>query len=409
MNPATGPLAGLRVIELGEMVAGPYTAKLLADFGAEVIKVEDPEAGDPARFRGPYPDGVPDPERSGLFIYLNTNKLGITLALTGSDGQAVLHRLLDRADVLVTNLSRRRLADFDLLPVSVRARHPRLIVTTVTPFGLDGPYTDYQGDELVAFAMGGLAAATPGMPDAVDDPEAEPPLHPAAFVAETIAGVTGAVATMLAWFTREQTGSGAHVDVSQQAAVAAMEQRDMTAYSYAGLISGRLPNTIGRMPNFYLPCKDGYVVVAAPLDHQWNRLVELMGDPDWAHSDLFNSADARALHWDGLKALLLDWTMSLTGDEIYRRAQQKGLPFFPFYPLSRTLTSEQVAARESLATVRVAGTAFQIPGAPFRMSKSPWLLRRPAPRLGGDTRHVLRTVLGEPVSATNQPRDPRHT
>ncbi|MCY4638980.1 MAG: CoA transferase [Chloroflexi bacterium] len=386
---APGALAGLRVVEVGEWVSAPFAAKLFADFGADVVKVERPGAGDPARTDGPFPDDRPDSECSGLFLYLNTNKRGVQLDLRDGAGRASLERLLEETDLLITNLPRRRLLETGLDPESLRSRHPGLIVTTITPFGLDGPYADYLGDELVTYAMGGLAYASPGVPDVVDDPEAEPPLHPHTYVADTIGGLVAAVASMVAVFGRGDDGEGAHVDVSQQAAITAMEQRDLTAWSYGNLVIGRMPTSIARMPNYYLPCRDGYVALAAPWDHQWARLVKMMGSPEWALSELFCDDAGRTAYWDALKLLLTDWTMRHDGEEIVRMADEAGLPFFAYYSIAESAESEHVRARGSLVEQSAGGRTLRMPGAPLAMHGTPWTIRRPAPRLGEHTDEVL--------------------
>jgi crotonobetainyl-CoA:carnitine CoA-transferase CaiB-like acyl-CoA transferase len=392
---AMGPLAGLTVVEFGDGTAGPYAAKLLGDYGAEVVKIEG-SGGDSTRRRGPFPAGRPDPEASGLFLYLNINKYGITLDVDQSDGRAMLERLLARADVFVTNLPAERLRAAGVAPHVLRARHPRLIVTTISPFGNEGPWAARRGDELVSYAMGGLAYGSPGVPDASDDLEREPPLHPACFAAETITGVIAAAATLTAVLGRERTQDGCHVEVSQQAAVAAMQQRDVTAYSYGGARHNRLldPAVIGRMPNFYLPCRDGYVAVAAPLDLHWQRLVEAMGNPAWAKTTAFADGAARSANWSELRLRLIEWTMTHTGDDLYALAVKQGLPIFPFYPVRKMADSAQVCERQSLVDIDVDGHLARMPAAPFKMQKTPWSLRRPAPGLGEHTAMILRDWLG---------------
>ena len=308
-------LEGLRVLELGEMVSGPYAAKMLADAGADVVRVESPTHPDPARRYGPFPDGIPDPDRSGLYLYLNTNKRGISLG-TSEEDRAALQRLVAQADILVTNWTPERLDAAGISPEALREQHPDLVLTCITPFGRSGRRADWQGGELVLYAMGGLAYGSPGMPDAVDDPEAEPPLHPNAFVAGTVSGLVAAVSTMLAITRRDLHGEGALVDIAEQAAVAAMDQRDVTAWVYGGVISGRQRDTVGRMPNYYLPCRDGYAVVAAPLDHMWPRLIDAMGDPAWAHTEAFATSSARSKNWDALYLLLMEWSMQQSKQRI---------------------------------------------------------------------------------------------
>lgn len=385
-----GPLHGFKVVELGDGTAGPYCAKLLGDFGAEVVKVEPPE-GDSSRRRGPFPDGVPDPEASGLFHYLNTNKRGVVLEIDSEAGRTTLHRLIGDADVFVSNLPEARLEAAGCAPAALRARHPRLVVTTISPFGVDGPWAGMRGDELVTYAMGGIAYSTPGMPDAAEDLEGEPPLHPDCFAAETVAGITAATATLTALLGRGRTGQGCHVELSQQAAVAAMQQRDVTTASYLGNRHDRLtnPTFFGRMPNFYLPCKDGHVACAAPADHLWDRLVEAMGDPDWAREPAFADGAARATNFVALRVKLSEWTRTLTGEELFAIAGRTRLPIFPLHTLKRMAEHPHVKQRGSLLETRIGGRAARMPGAPITLTGSPWSLRRPAPRLGEHTSELL--------------------
>ena len=392
---AVGPLAGLSVIELGDGTSGPYAAKLLGDFGAEVVKVESP-AGDSTRRRGPFPDGRPDPEASGLYLYLNINKYGVSLDFEQPDGRNALDRLLSDADIFISNLSDEVLKRAGFDPGLLRQRYPKLIVTTISPFGESGPWAKRKGDELVTYAMSGMAYATPGMPDASEDLEREPPLHPACFAAETIAGLVAATATLTAVFGRERTQQGCHVEVSQHAAIAAMQIRDITNVSYTGERYKRLlnPTTIGRMPNFYLPCKDGYVTVAAPMDVHWERLVEAMGSPAWAHSPDYADGAARTANWIALRMKLIEWTMTLTGDELHALAEQTQLPMFPFYSIRKLAGSDHARERRSLVDIAIGGRQARMPGAPFAMRETPWQLRRPAPRLGEHNDFVLRDRLG---------------
>ena len=221
-----GALSGLKVVEYASFVSGPYCARLLADAGAQVIKVEPPE-GDEARRRGPFPDDTSDPNRSGLFMYLNINKKGVTLDLSRPEARDVFLDLLKDADVLVENnpplIMREQGLDFPTL----HALYPGLIVVSLTHFGQTGPYRDYRGDDLVATNMGGLAYSTPGLPDHVEDPMKEPPLKPATYLSDFVAGLVGAVATFLALFSRTRGGAGRQVDVSQQEAIASMMLRGM--------------------------------------------------------------------------------------------------------------------------------------------------------------------------------------
>lgn len=376
-------MTGLSVVELGDGTAAPYAAKMFGDLGAEVIKVERP-GGDTTRRRGPFPDGNADPEASGLFLYLNINKLGVSLDLDTDDGRTKLGQLLATADVFVTNLPASQLQDAGFAAADMRRRLPNLIITTISPFGSDGPWAGRKGDELVTYAMGGLAYSTPGMPDAAEDLYEEPPLHPSCFVAETIAGLVAATASMTAITGRRRTGDGCHVDVSEQAAMAAMQIRDVMNSSYVGGEYNRLlnPTTIGRMPNFYLPCRDGYVTVAAPMDIHWQRLIEAMGSPDWALSEDYATGAARSRNWVTLRLKLIEWTMTSSGDEIYALAEKYQLPMFPFYSVRKLVESDHSRERRTLVEVDIGGQSARIPTSPYIMDSAPWAMRRPAPRLG---------------------------
>ncbi len=394
-----GALAGLRVVELGEGVAVPYAGKLLSDLGADVAKIEPP-GGDRARRAGPFPADHPDPEASALFLYENTNKRGLVLDVSHPTGHRVLDSLLGRADLLLTDRPPEQLDALRLTAQELTDRHPHLITVAITPYGIDGPRAGWRGGELVAWAASGLAHGTPGLPDSAADAEAEPPLHPGAPIAETITGVTAAFAALVALFGRDGygeaggTGRGSFLDLSMQAAVASLEQRDHIAWSYARFRANRLATSIGRMPNCYVPCADGYVAVAAPWDHQWRRLVTLLGDPDWASSPLFSTAEARGENWDALKLLLSEWAGRLQGVEITRRAGEHGLPFFHFHAVSDLVSSPQVAARSSLVEAPCGSATMRIPGAPIQLDGTPWRLRRPAPSLGEHTGEVLADWLG---------------
>ena len=389
------PLQGLRVVELGHFVSASYCARLLADAGADVIKVEGPE-GDEARRRGPFPDDLPDPNRSGLFLYLNANKQGITLDLRSSLGKKLFVDLLKDADVLVENNPPREMDELGLDFHSLHKEHPHLVVTSVTPFGQTGPYRDYLGDDLIIANMGGLAYATPGIPDQVGDPDQEPPLRPATYVADFTAGIAASVATMLAVLSRQWDGLGRHVDVSEQEAVASTLTWDLATTSYLGLIKRRGARLgYGLMPNCYLPCKDGYVVITAITQEHWLRLVEVMGSPDWADSELFRDGMGRSDNWDALRLLILEWTMAHTGREIYEAAQARGIPCYPANKVSQAITSEQVTARKFLREMEVGpGRVASFPGLPFRFGDTPLPLRMPAPRLGEHTNTLLSEHLG---------------
>ena len=162
-------LSGLKAVEWSDFVSGPYCGKLLADLGAEVVKVERPGVGDGARSYGPFPQDIPHPERSGLFLYLNTNKLGVTLDVRTATGAQLLSKLLEQADVLIENNPPREVEELGFAYERLRQLNPRLVMTSITPFGQTGPYRDYRSCDLISFNASGLAFVNPS--DGVDDPE----------------------------------------------------------------------------------------------------------------------------------------------------------------------------------------------------------------------------------------------
>ena len=387
-------LSDLKVLEYGDMVPGAYCARLLADAGADVVKVEPP-AGDSSRRRGPFPGNVSDPDWSGLYLYLNANKRGVTLELAQPKDWAIFQGLAAKADVLVLDQNAREIDNLGLRRHNLKGLNPRLIVTAITPFGLTGPKRDYTGDDLIAVSAGGLAYATPGIPDMVHDPEKEPPLRANAYVGDILAGVQGALATMVAVLSRSLSGEGCEVDVSRQEAVSMVLPFEFAHASHHEA-KKREPNIFGAMPNAYLPCKDGYVVIMAVMDAHWQALMDLTGNPDWGENELFANAQERARNWDALEPMLLEWTMNLSGAEITRLAQGKGIPCFPAYSVGEMVESEHVRAREFMWQMEgPQGQSFKLPGYPVRMAATPWQLRRRAPKLGEHNQEVFSEWLGQ--------------
>ena len=401
-------LSDLRVLEYGNFVSGPFCARLLADAGADCVKVEPP-GGDESRTRGPFPGDVADPDRSGLYLYLNANKLGITLDLESPQDREVFRGLVKQADVLVVNRRPHDLERLELRRHHLEDLNPRLIVTCITPFGLTGPYRDYAGDDLIAVASGGLMYATPGLPDMVNCPDREPPLRANTHVGDFVAGIHATIATLVAVAQRDLTGEGCEVDLSQQAAVAMAMMWEIGHASYLEP-RRREPTVFASMPNSYLPCSDGYVVVVGFMDHHWGRLVELIGTPELADMEVFSGPHERARNWDALRPMLLEWTMNHTGEEIGRMAQAKGVPCFPAYRVGQMVESKHVRARGYLQDYgQQDGISVLLPSNPIRMQGTLPSLRFPAPRLGQPSDGVLERWLGRSAREPAGPTGPRAT
>jgi crotonobetainyl-CoA:carnitine CoA-transferase CaiB-like acyl-CoA transferase len=370
-------LSGLKVVECGNLVSAPYLGKLLADFGAEVVKVEDPE-GDQSRRRGPFPGDTPHSEKSGLFLYLNANKLGVTLNLHEAKGRALLQALCAQADVMVHNFHPKKMAELGLDFDRLHAANPGLIMTTISYFGCSGPYRDYSAYELTGSNAGGWAFISPG---ASDYPEL-PPLKAFGHQADFQGGVHGAVATLGAYYHKCLTGEGQHVDVSIQECLAAILEMNFMHYTYGGRETSRL----GRRSIFpwcMLDCQDGKIFVINVEEDQWQRLVELMGNPEWASLDIFKDRVARGQNYDALFPFLQEWAANWKVADLYKATQERRICFAPVNTMADLLTSAHLKAREFFTQIshQVAGT-FTYPGAPLKVSEAGWAIHRAAPTLG---------------------------
>ncbi|MEE8397795.1 MAG: CoA transferase, partial [Desulfobacterales bacterium] len=224
-----GALSDLRVIEFADFISGPFCAKLMADLGAEVIKIETPSSGDTARQTGPFPNDIAHPERSGLFLYLNTNKQSITLDPGTSAGADIFKELVKSADVLIENMPPSTMEGLGLDYESLRRINPGLIMTSITPFGQSGPYAHRKANDLICTQMSGLAYHTPS--GGVDSPE-RPPLKPGGRQSDFIAGSTAAAATMFAVIARRTLGEGQHLDVSQHESNASFLRPQVAFHTY---------------------------------------------------------------------------------------------------------------------------------------------------------------------------------
>ncbi|MEE8466775.1 MAG: CoA transferase [Dehalococcoidia bacterium] len=395
-----GALSGLKVVELTDhvsgQVAGSFCARLLGDAGADVVKVEPPQ-GDHYRTSGPFPGGVADLEQSGLFLYLNSNKRGVSLDIESADGLDAFLGLAAEADFLVLGQNSSEIERLGLRRKHLSEISPDLIVTAITPFGLTGPNRAYVGDDLIAISAGGMAYATPGIPDMVGDPDLEPPLRSNTHMAGYLAGVQGAVASMAALLSRRIQGTGCEIDLSMQEAVAAVMPFELAHASYHEA-KPRRPEIFGVMPNAYLPCRDGYVVVMAVMEAHWRNLMDLADNPDWAELEVFSSGVERARNWDALEPLLLEWTMAHTGAEIAQLAQDRGIPCFPAYTVGQMVDSAHVTERGFMVDMQGPdGQNFKLPGYPVRFERTPWQFFRPSPKLGEHTSEVLGEWLGYTV------------
>ena len=284
-----GALSGLKIVELGEMVSAPYAAKLMADMGAEVIKIERPGAGDRARGRGPFPGGTAHLEKSGLFLYLNTNKLGVTLDVSRPEGFELLERLAADADVLIHNVAPSDMDRIGLGFERLRARNPRLVMTSISPWGLSGPRREWRAEDLTLWSASGICYINGG---GHEHPEM-PPLKAFGQQSGFQGGVHAAVATMGAVFAQVRDGEGQHVDVSIYESLAAQMELFFEFWPYMNMVASRLGQK-PIQPLEVMECRDGYIFVCCVEEHQWRNFVEMMGNPEWAAEEIFADRLMRA-------------------------------------------------------------------------------------------------------------------
>lgn len=373
MIPRMRALDGVRVLELGGLVSAAYAAKLLADLGADVIKIE-PEGGDPARARGPFPPGYEgDPERSGLFLYLNAGKRSRITELAGPDFEG----LLGEADIVLHNFTAPELAERGLDPEAWLATHPGLVVGSVTPFGLSGPHSHYRAAELNAVHAGGWGYLSPG---ALEDP-ALPPLKPFGHQADFQGALALAAAVTAAFRRAQRTGIGEHVDLSTQAYVASILEAALVTYTYAGEVPTRL-GARGLNPWSIFACQDGLIFLCTIEEDQWQRLVELMGNPDWAGLEVFADFESRLANADILHEFIGQWCAEWKVRELFHAGQAKRITFAPVLTMREMAAEPHLAARGFFVEVEhpAAGTVKQ-PGAPFLLSRPWWRIRGGAPTL----------------------------
>lgn len=385
-------LAGLKVVELGDLVSAPYATKLMADLGAEVIKVEEPRYGDLSRNYGPFSEGQPGVERSGVYQYLNANKLGVTANLASVTGQELVYSLLREADVLIENLRPADTEAWGLDYPSLEKINPRLVVTSITPFGWTGPYRDYKGNDLLAWHASGCGHHYIGEPDRA-------PLRPAFYHADHWAAVCAATATLLALHIRDVIDEGQHVDISvaDVFVVLVMGYQLPTLFHDQGLTSTRIGTTIRQMaPSGMLACKDGYVYIMALEDHQWAGLKSAMDKPEWAEEPLFNvPAWERAAFADQIYALMQDWLMSHTKQEIFDLCQQNRVPATAILTTEELVLHPHLNARNFWIDLPTAEMGpLKVPGAPYAFTETPWSLNRRAPTLGEDNAEIYVNRLG---------------
>lgn len=391
-SPASGPLDGVRVLELGTLIAGPYCGQLLSDFGAEVIKVEDPTAGDPMRSWGHLVDGV-----SLHWSVIGRGKRSITCNLRTPDGQELVRQLVAASDVLLENFRPGTLEKWGLGPDELLAINPRLIVTRVSGFGQDGPYARRAGFGSVGEAMGGLRYMS-GEPD-------RQPSRVGISIGDSLAGTFAALGTAFALFARERTGVGQVVDSAIYEAVLALTESLLADWDIAGVRRERTGAVLpGVAPsNVYLTESGDSVLIAANRDTIFVRLAHVLGQPELATDERFATHAARGENAAELDAIIGAWTSHQPTEPLLEALHDNGIPAGLIYTAQDMLTDPHFKAREAIVRImdeRVGEIPMQ--NVAPRLSGTPGRVRSGPPELGEDTAHVLSELLG--LSSVEQQR-----
>ena len=393
-TPPIGPLAGLRVLELGQLIAGPFATKTLADLGADVIKVEPPGTGDPLRQWRLLHEGT-----SVWWEVQSRNKRSVAIDLRRPEGQALVRELAASVDILVENFRPGTLEGWDMSYEALSERNPGLILLRISGFGQTGPYRDQPGFGVVGEAMGGLRHLT-GQPGEV-------PVRVGVSIGDTLAALHGAVGILAALHERSRNGGrGQAVDVALYEAVFNCMESLLPEYSAFGAVREPAGSALpGITPSNAYPCLDGWVLVAGNGDSIFRRLMDAIGrkdlgdDPDLAHND---GRSRRAAEID---AAIGTWTQTLTIAQVLEALQRAQVPGGRIYTVADIARDPHYRARDMiLSTTTASGLALEVPGIVPKLSRTPGHLRRRAPRLGEDTDAVL-GALGYDAAALRRLRD----
>ena len=387
-------LSNIKVLDFTQTIAGPYCTKLLADYGADVIKVEKPGTGDGARTLGPFPRDEPHPEKSGTFLHLNTNKRSITLDLKTSHGQEIARNLATQVDAVVESFRPGTMDGFGLGYDALSQLNPALTYTSLSNFGQTGPYRDWRGSEVIFYGMGGELYST-----GVAEKE---PVKLGGTVGLYQSGVVAAFATLGAVLGSKVDGDGQHIDISLMEVQTGSIDRRMSmlmAYQYNGEITERVPlgeaSGAGGYPAGVYPCEDGFFQITGGGKY-FERVRNMMGNPEELDGDEWLTPAAQAdEEMQGLfEAYFYPWLLDRSKHEAWSQAQASRVLCGPLNTMADLLGDETFRGRGAFEEVDhpVAGS-FTYPGRPFMMNASPWSIRRPAPLLGQHTDEIL-TELG---------------
>jgi len=376
------PLDGLKVLDLSRVLAGPWCTQLLADLGADVLKIERPGSGDDTRHWGPPWFGEGDKRVAAYFLSCNRGKKSAAIDFSQPDGAALVRDLAANADVLVENFKVGGLSKFGLDAASLRAANPRLVYASITGFGQDGPYAERAGYDYIIQGMGGLMSVT-GLPD--DEPGGGP-LRVGVAVADLFTGMYTAASILAALYRREKSGEGAHIDVALFDTQLAM----LANQASNALISGKDPPRQGNthpniVPYQLFAAADKPIIVAVGNDRQFAKLAALCGHPEWGGDQRFATNEARVANRAEIVGLVADCIRAKTAAEWFKQLDVAGVPAGPINSISEALTEVQSQHRAMVRNI----AGLPLVGSPVRLDGARADSDLPPPALGQHTAEVL--------------------
>ena len=378
-----GPLKNLKVLDFTRIYSGPYCTMLLADLGAEIIKVEIPKTGDDSRSFLPFKNNA-----SGYYLYLNRNKKGITLNLKSPEGKAIALKLAKWADVVVENFSPGTMQRLGLDYDSICKVNPQIVYASISGFGQTGPLRKKVAYDSIVQAMSGLMGIT-GYPD-------RPPVKAGSSIADANAGIHAAFGIMTALYYRQQTGKGQYVDVSMMDSAFSILENYVIKYTMTGINPQRTGNeNVGSAPVDIFPTKDDYVMIATSNNKLFKKLAHVMNREELPNDPRFVTNELRKRNYSQLRPIIIEWTTQHTTEEIVGIFDQVQIPGAPILSIKQVVEHPQIKARNMLVEIEdpVVGKV-SIPGFPIKFSATPGAVEDPAPLLGQHTDEVLSTILG---------------
>ncbi|MDQ2850699.1 MAG: CoA transferase [Allobranchiibius sp.] len=379
------PLDNLRVVELGQLLAGPFCGQLLGDFGAEVIKVEDPGRGDPMREWGrekPY-------GKSLWWPVVARNKKSVTANLRTPEGQDIVRKLVASADILVENFRPGTLERWGLSPDELWAINPGLVITRVTGFGQTGPYSQQAGYGSIGEAMGGIRYVT-GDPD-------RPPARTGISLGDSLAAVFACLGTLVAIHQRGRSGRGQLVDSAIYEAVLSMMESMLPEWQIAGYQRERTGATLPNVsPSNVYPTADGdLILVAANQDSVFGRLTEVMERPDLATDERYATHTSRGAHMEELDGLIAEWTSTVTADDLLKKMHAGGVPAGRIFRVKDMFADPHFDAREAIVRLPHPDFGeFAMHNVAPRLSETPGRVRHVGPALGEHNQEIYHDMLG---------------